>query len=97
MANSAANTLPELSFTICHPIARIQSNPLHSRITEIALAISGPFDFSRPNFFVHVTRLYAFLLKFSSLSSCFLIIITPFILNLMTNLFITVFLFFKIE
>lgn len=97
MANSAANTLPELSFTICHPIARIQSNPLHSRITEIALAISGPFDFSRPNFFVHATRLYAFPLKFSPLSSCFLIIITPFILNLMTNLFITVFLFFKID
>lgn len=97
MANSAANALPELSFTICHPIARIQSNPLHSRITEIALAISGPFDFSRPNFFVPVTRLYAFPLKFSSSSSSFLIIITPFILNLMINLFITVFPFFKID
>lgn len=47
IANSTANALPELSFAICHPITRIQSNPLHPRITEIALPpIFDPFDFN---------------------------------------------------
>lgn len=54
MANSTANALPELSFAICHPITRIQSNPLHSRITEIALPIFDPFNFNifLPSWFV---------------------------------------------
>lgn len=46
IANSTANALPELSFAICHPITRIQSNPLHSRITEIALPFLWPFRFN---------------------------------------------------
>lgn len=46
IANSTANALPELSFAICHPITRIQSNPLHPRITEIALPIFDPFNFN---------------------------------------------------